>query len=180
MVFLKELPQFVQNYYLMPFLERVGMLFSSLLMFAVLVFQDGVFKGTPTVCIELLSDAISRKSWNVVFILINVCCALHVCLMDFLLNITLSGSLQKLSLLSYFLTDGSNSNIKADSVNIHLEELHPCDGISFFLFPFMKVLLYLLPTASNALNMCEAHDMRAQIYLNRICIKREIIGYKGI
>lgn len=78
----------------MPFLERVGLLFSFVLIFAVL------------------------------FLLI---------IMDFLLHVTLSGSLYELSLLSCSLTDGSNINVKVGNVNIHSVELHPWDGLSFFL-----------------------------------------------
>lgn len=30
----------------------------------------------------------------------------------------------------------------------------------------------LIADAFNDLNVCETHDMRAQIYLNKVCIKR--------
>ena len=116
---------------------------------------------------------------NIVFILTNIYCALHVSIMDFLLNITFLGGLYKLSLLLCFLTDGFNSNIKAGDVHMHIVEPFPWDRISFFLFPLRKVLLYLLLTTSSDLNMCETHDMSTQIYLNRFCIKREVLAYKG-
>lgn len=90
-------------------------------------------------------------------------------IMDFLMNVTLSGSFYKLSL-----TDGSNTDVKADNVIIHLIELHPRDGIRFFpvcYHSLVEVLLYFLISTSNDLNICEACDMGAQIYLNKICIK---------
>lgn len=89
-------------------------------------------------------------------------------ILDFLLTVTLSGSVYKLSL-----ADGSNINIKADNVNIHRAEFHPCDGIHFFLcyHSLVEVLLYLLPTTSNDLHMCEAHDMRARICLSKVCVE---------
>lgn len=120
----------------------------------------------------------SERVGNIVFIFIY--CALHVSIMDFLLNITFLGSLYKLPLFLCFLTDGFNSNIKANDVHIYTVEPFPWDRISFFLFPLRKVLLYLLLTTSSDLNMCETHDMSTQIYLNRFCIKREVLGYKGI
>lgn len=83
---------------------------------------------------------------------------------------SLSGSLCEVSLLSCFLNDGSNSNIKADNVNIHWVELPSGMGsVSSCYHSLMKVLL--LTTSSN-LNMCEAHDTRDQIYLSEVCIKR--------
>ena len=92
------------------------------------------------------------------------------------MNITSSSRLYKLSLLLCFLTDGFSSNIKAGGVRIHIVEPFLWDRISFFLFPLRKVLLYLLLTTSSDLNVCEAHDISTQIYLNRFCIKREVLG----
>lgn len=113
---------------------------------------------------------------SIVFILINIYCALHVSIMDFLLNITFSGRLYKLPLLLCFLTDGFNSSIKAGDVRMHIVEPFLWDRISFFLFPLWKVLLYLLLTTSSDPNVCETHDVSTQMYLNRFCIKREVLG----